>query len=233
MADQNTRLREAIDLLGRSDYSEAAIPIPMESSASNVTRSGHGRLPPRDSAIVPLNALELSASDVMLLDGEGEGTNKRKALVLATLIAAILLGAILAVVLATPDPETPNINNAQNGALEPSGEATPEPEAPVEANSETPIPLADDGDVENDPVLEPDEDESGRVESETSVSRRNGRNGRSHMRQRANMMNTAPAEMVESAMVADTTSTPEVVRPTRMTPVSSSMMNDLELNPYR
>ena len=240
VADQNTRVREAMELLGRSDYSEAAIPIPMESSASNVTMSGRARPPSHNSAVVSLETLDSvelsSASDVLLLEA-GDNTNKRKALVLATLIAAILLGALLAVILATPEPETPIVSAPQTN-IEPPTTADPTTAATqtevAGAGSDTPPTFVEGSELENDPELDPATDESTDDETDTPVARHNGRNHRTHMRHRERQETVmTPDVVVETTMTAIPTPMQTVMRPTGMNGDSSSMMNDLELNPYR
>lgn len=239
IADQNTRLREAIDLLGRSDYSEAAIPIPMESSASNVTMSGRPRPPSHNSAVLSvdtLDSMELSSpSDVVLVE-PGTSNNKRKALILATLIAAILLGSLLAVILATPDPEPPMVSSPlldietpaavddpDNRGLE-QAEPDPSPTPTVVENVEENV----EGDSDLEAAAEPDNDESS-----ASERRHDGRHHRTHMRHRQREAEMTPEVAVETPMVAVPTPMEPVMRPTAMSGNGSSMMNDLELNPYR
>lgn len=239
VADQNVRVREAMELLGRSDYSEAAIPIPMESSASNVTMSGRARPPSHNSAVVSLETLDSvelsSASDVQLL--EGDNTNKRKALVLATLIAAILLGALLAVILATPEPATPIVSAPQTD-IEPPTSADPTTmttQTPVAgAGSDTPPTFVEGSELENDPGQDPVTDESADDDTDTPVVRHNGRNHRTHMRHRDREETVmTPDVVVETTMTVIPTPMQTVTRPIGMGGDSSSMMNDLELNPYR
>ncbi|MFK7997979.1 MAG: serine/threonine protein kinase [Polyangiales bacterium] len=237
IADQNTRLRESIDLLGRSDYSEAAIPIPMESSASNVTMSGRPRPPSHNSAVLSVDTLDSvelsSASDVVLV--EPGNKNKRKALVLATLIAAILLGALLAVILATPDPQPPIVSSPLLDIEPPAGGGDQEaqPQAEAEPNPTPTVVENVDVDVEGDPELEAVTEPSDGDEASVMNRRHEDRNHRSHMRHRQRETEMAPEVMAETPMVAVPTPMETVTRPSGMGGDSSSMMNDLELNPYR
>lgn len=207
---QRERVRESIDRLGRSDYSEAAIPVPMESSASAM----RGR-----PMLVPSS--ELTAAEV----SEARPDHKRL-MIGAAVVAAISIVGILLLLFSGGEPQT-----VPHAASSPVSTATtaeglePAAEEAVPAVAEAPREEVVEDEVEPE-VQAADEPGLERPQ----VTRMGGRRGGS-MHQAAGMEPLTMEAVTAAVMEPETASMhePAMDAPSMM----RSVADDVVFNPYR
>ncbi len=232
---QRARVRDAIDQLGRSEYSEAAIPIPRESSASNVTISGRRR---------PVTESQALSAVSQVAEVPQQAPKSRKGLLVAALLL-LLVGVGAGVWAAqqgtgtgeTIASEAPTVETSQAPPpTEVAGptEVTPPTETGDTAGTDTESGQPETGDSANGDSAMADTADSTMEAAESSIRPiRGNRRPRGTGMRRPPSMTTMEAP-AETEMATETVmATPmHTATPTMATPMSGSM-DDLEFNPYR
>ena len=213
---QRARVKEATRKLGRSDLSEAAIPIPRESSVSNVSLSG-------TRPVLPPEAQTMSA--VAGMSQPPPHDKKRSMLPIAITMGVLILAAAgVAVGLSLRDeaePEPPTVAAPAEGTeVEPSGVE----EAPP-TNAASAAEVAEEAPETATPE-EPAEATSTPMQEEPEEA---AEPPRTHRRSRRSHATTAPRR-VEGTMEEATAEEPP---PTMMRSSMMSAPDDLLFNPYR
>jgi len=221
---QRARVKDSIRKLGRSDLSEAAIPIPRESSVSNVSLSG-------TRPVLPPDAQTLSATPSAMqpvgapppLPEEDKGRSMLP--IFATLAVLLMAGAGVAVGL--------SLRGSDGEAAPAETAAPPAAEGLVEPEPANRIPLVpaptelDEPEAEREePVAEVEADEVEVDENDPERTRRRAR------RRRA----SSAATMAEASAMTGETSDPEPTMAASPMMRATSMMvhdDDLLFNPYR
>ena len=216
---QRARVKEAISTLGRTDLSEAAIPIPRESSASNVSMSG-------TRPVLPTDAQTLSGTPSTVLPRGGETGKRSMVPVLATLAVLILAASGIAVGLSLRGEDDPLPPEA---AAAPAESAQPQELAPEgEAAPAVPVALDVEEEAASAMVAEP----AGAVgDDQTEVAAPAGNRSR-RRRAASEAAAMAPTPEATEAEPAETM-TPTRMRSGTTTTTMMGGSDDLLFNPYR
>ncbi|MBO6938017.1 MAG: serine/threonine protein kinase [Deltaproteobacteria bacterium] len=218
---QRDRVKDSIRKLGRTDLSEAAIPIPRESSVSNVSLSGTRPLLPPDA-----QTLSATPSAMQLTPGTLPNEDKGRSMlpIFATLAVLLMAGAGIAV----------GLSLRGSDAEEPAPAAAPPPaetveEAPAAAAEPIPLVPAPTGDPIEDEIDEELEAEAeAEVEDEPETSRQRRTRRRRPATTEATPMEEAVTMAEEPAVTEAEMTAPSMRRTTMM-----SNDDDLLFNPYR
>ena len=208
---QRARVKDAISKLGRTDLSEAAIPIPRESSVSNVSLSG-------TRPVLPPDAETLSGTPSAMRGDAADGKKRSMGLMLAALAMVVLAAGGVAVGLsmqgdAGPPPETASAPETGSAPVtEPAEPVTAEPAAEELAEEAAAAP------VEEEVALPEVEEEP----SPAAVARR---------RRRA--AERAAAESEPSPMTAEPAQAESEASMSARMRATMSASDDLLFNPYR
>ncbi len=225
---QRSRVKDSIRKLGRTDLSEAAIPIPRESSVSNVSLSG-------TRPVLPPEAQTLSATPSAMQQVGGapiptEDKGRSMLPIIATLAVLLMAGAGIAIGL--------SMRSDAEEAAPPETAAPPVAEEPAaETETANPIPLVpaptelDEPEAE-DPVADAEEAEAAEEEEAEEAPERTRRRRSARRRRAASTAST----MTEATAMTEapepepsmTTSPPSMRRSSMM-----SSDDDLLFNPYR
>ncbi len=222
---QRERVKDSIRKLGRTDLSEAAIPIPRESSVSNVSLSGTRPVLPPDAQTLSATPSAMQLGPGAALPAEDKGRSMLP--IIATLAVLLMAGAGVAVGLSlrASDTEEP----APTAAPPAPAEVDEEPEAAAaEPIPLVPAPTADPEEAE--PEVDDELEAEAEVEDEPEATRR--RRSSSRRRRAA----TAEATMVETAMTeapAEMEPEPTMTAPSMRRTTMMSNDDDLLFNPYR
>lgn len=219
---QRDRVKDSIRKLGRTDLSEAAIPIPRESSVSNVSLSGTRQLLPPDA-----QTLSGTPSAMQQQHAPLPAEDKRRSMlpIIATLAVLLMAGAGIAVGLSLRGSDADEASPPATAAP-PTASAEEEPAEPIQL---APAPTEDPAEelAEETPPETAEAEELDEAEEEEARRRRRNRRRRAAGAEPA-MAESAMAEPAAMEAEPTMTSAPSMRRTSMM-----SSDDDLLFNPYR